>query len=437
MFLVRRAKPEDVPTLLKLAKMVHFINLPADRGIIEAKAAWSRQCFLLAHETQDEAQIGAAAIDSKLAASTKAAAKAKRKADKADAAKPDKNAKVSKASTPLPAAASAHAPHTSHAHHGVLAGGLKSLTGKSPLFMFVLEEVESAGVIGTSQIISRMGGPGQPNISLQMARKEMFSRDLQTGVTHTVFRRYLDETGPTEIGGLILQPSFRGHKQKLGRLISLVRFHYMGLYRHMMSDRVIAELMGPMSSDGLVPFWEHFGRHFINMTYDQADRFCQESKEFMLSLLPSEDVYLTLLAPECRAAVGQVGEDTRPAKRLLEKMGFQHHHRVDPFDGGPHLEATTDQIAMVRATRLVKLAAPAKETASAIASLTDFAIVSSVDEEGEFRATQSACTFDRTGKLVLPKATLAAIKAEAGGMAGFSVLETSPAVGAGAVRAKK
>lgn len=437
MFLVRRAKPEDVPTLLKLAKMVHFINLPADRGIIEAKAAWSRQCFLLAHETQDEAQIGAAAIDSKLAASTKAAAKAKRKADKADAAKSEKGAKVSKASTPLPAAAPTHAPHS--AHHGVLAGGLKSLTGKSPLFMFVLEEVESAGVIGTSQIISRMGGPGQPNISLQMARKEMFSRDLQTGVTHTVFRRYLDETGPTEIGGLILQPSFRGHKQKLGRLISLVRFHYMGLYRHMVSDRVIAELMGPMSSDGLVPFWEHFGRHFINMTYDQADRFCQESKEFMLSLLPSEDVYLTLLAPECRAAVGQVGEDTRPAKRLLEKMGFQHHYRVDPFDGGPHLEATTDHIAMVRDTRLVKLAAPAKETASSLAALADFAIVSSVDEEGEFRATQSPCAFDRAGKLILPKATLALLKAEPGGMGGFSPLETSAAVGAaaGVTRAKK
>ena len=45
MYLMRRAKIEDVSTLLKLAKMVHFINLPADRDIIADKAMWSEECF--------------------------------------------------------------------------------------------------------------------------------------------------------------------------------------------------------------------------------------------------------------------------------------------------------------------------------------------------------------------------------------------------------
>ena len=42
MFLIRPATLEDAPTLLKLAKMVHFINLPADPEIIHTKIVRSR-----------------------------------------------------------------------------------------------------------------------------------------------------------------------------------------------------------------------------------------------------------------------------------------------------------------------------------------------------------------------------------------------------------
>ncbi len=36
MFLIRHATIEDASTLLKLAKMVHFVNLPAEPDIIRA-----------------------------------------------------------------------------------------------------------------------------------------------------------------------------------------------------------------------------------------------------------------------------------------------------------------------------------------------------------------------------------------------------------------
>ena len=42
MFLIRRAKIEDVPSLLKLAKMVHFINLPAEQVDQEIEAELRR-----------------------------------------------------------------------------------------------------------------------------------------------------------------------------------------------------------------------------------------------------------------------------------------------------------------------------------------------------------------------------------------------------------
>ncbi|MCH7962056.1 MAG: hypothetical protein IIC49_06945, partial [Planctomycetes bacterium] len=42
MFLIRRTKVEDVPTLLKLARMVHFISLPADKDIMLVMQSYDR-----------------------------------------------------------------------------------------------------------------------------------------------------------------------------------------------------------------------------------------------------------------------------------------------------------------------------------------------------------------------------------------------------------
>ena len=376
-FLIRRAKPEDSTALLKLARTVHFINLPADKEIIDAKIAWSRQCFMMACESDN--QIAAAPPASK--------GKGKGKGT---------------------SAASAMAPSE---HNGQLSTGLRELTGEPPAFLFVLEDTDNnAGAIGTSQIISRMGGPGKPNLSLQLSRRQMFSQSLQVGAEHTVAQMHRDESGPTEIGGLILQHSYRGHRQRLGRLLSIVRFHFMGLHRQMFSSRVLAELMGMISADGRNPFWEYCTRCFINMSYDEADRFCQFSKEFILSLFPPEPIYLTLIAPQARNVVGKVGAETEPAKRMLEKLGFKHHNRVDPFDGGPHFEASTDEIPVVRDTKRTRLAEPAKDEAG----LAQHGIVSVLDEDGEFRAVQTSYGVDRSGRVVLPKALLTTLATEPG-----------------------
>lgn len=396
MFLIRRAKPEDAATLLKLAKMVHFINLPPDKEIIDAKISWARQCFMLAHETQS------------------GRVRPGKRPGPVGPAAPQHAGGHNRANAP------AH-PGASGSHSGALTGGLKSLTGRSPLFMFVMEELSTQGVIGTSQIIAKMGGPGQPNISLQLSRRELFSQSLQTGVTHTIAKMYLDESGPTEIGGLIMQPSFRGHRQKLGRLIAQVRFHYMGLYRHMFSDRVLAEMMGPISVDGHNPFWENCTRQFINMTYDEADKFCQETKEFILALFPREEIYLTLLPPMARSTVGTVGPDTVPAKRMLEKLGFKYHHRVDPFDGGPHLESPTDEISLVQQTKRTRLGEPVADAHDP--ALGRFGIVSVVDQDGEFRALELHHSLDKDGRMIVAREALETLQGEPGMECGFTPTE--------------
>jgi arginine N-succinyltransferase len=305
MFLIRQGKQSDLEILLKLAKMVHFINLPADQDVIADKLRLSAASFRSVRHGEASLSAGA-----------------------------------------MPAVQS-----------------LGGAGGSAPLFMFIAEDLSTTNIVGTSTLVSRMGGPGEPNVAMKLRKREFFSSDLQSGTSHITAQLVLDESGPTEIGGLIVGPSFRRHPLKVGRQLSLVRFHYLGLHRERFQDRVLAEMMAPLTPDARNTFWEYFGRRFINLTYDEADRFCQKSREFMTSLLPREEIYLTLLPPAARALVGEVGKDTIPARRMLENLGFAYHNMIDPFDAGPHLEAQTDDISLVKETRLVALGEAVKDGA--------------------------------------------------------------------------
>ncbi|MGE3107831.1 MAG: arginine N-succinyltransferase [Phycisphaerales bacterium] len=394
MFRIRRAKIDDVGTLLKLAKMVHFINLPADRDIITNKVMRSREGFLKALALAS-GQPQPADPEPELLTEARRAA-----------SEPSVSASHNGVASDAPASVAGSAPPSRHprAHQD----GLVSLLQSSDLFMFVLEDLTVAdekgnagAVLGTSQIITRMGGPGRPNVSFRLSRKETFSSTLQVGATHIVAKLHLDETGPTEIGGLILQPSYRGHKLRLGRLLSLVRFHVMGLYRPLFSERVLAEMMGPMTPDGRNTMWEYLGRRFINLTYAEADSFCQYSKEFMTSLLPHEEIYLTLLPPEARAVIAQVGPETVPARRMLEKLGFAYRDHIDPFDGGPHLEAATDDISIVKNTRSGSGITPVPQR-----QCDKHGLVSVLGSDGDFRAIETDFCVDRKGRVGLTKPQL-------------------------------
>jgi arginine N-succinyltransferase len=345
MFVIRQATADDLPTLLKLARMVHFINLPADRDIIAAKIARSRLSF------------------------------------------------------------SGQAP-----------------SERDREFMFVLEQVESESVVGTAAILSCISWPGRPHTFLHVRRRERFSKDLQTGTVHITLELGTDESGPSEMGGLILAPGYRGHPDRLGSLLSLIRFHYMGLHRELFSPRIIAELMGSLTPDSRTFLWEYLGRRFINLQYTEADRFCQHSKEFITSLFPPGEIYASLLPAEARNLIGRVGEETRGAMRMLEGQGFRYEDHVDPFDGGPYVSAARDQIPLVNATRSAILGDPQdphRRGAKPVESFVSF------DGEDGFRAVRCLALLDRESVSVSAEAA-GLIGAQPGDTVGFTVLPARP-----------
>lgn len=365
MFLIRQAKAKDVGTLGKLARMVHFVNLPSNDQLILDKINHSTRCF------------------------TKAAG------NQVDVVEP-KRKQAGR-------------------------GGYSALDADTDAFMFTLEDLDSGGVIGTSQIRARQGGPGNPNWSLKLMEKKFFSSALASGTTHTVMQLFGDETGPTEVGGLILAPSHRGHRMRPGRFLSFVRFHFMALNRKFFADRIIAEMMPHVTQDGDNAFWDAFGRKFIPVRYAEADRFCQFDRRFISDLLPKEEIYLSLLPMEIQNLVGVVARETEPAKRMLESIGFEYRRFVDPFDGGPHIEAETDKVTLVRETRrgtLGKAVAPERCDAHAIVSI--------VTEDGEFRAVDSPCLL-QDDVIRLPEHALKALGGTLGIACGMTPMPVRPA----------
>ncbi len=230
---------------------------------------------------------------------------------------------------------------------------IKSFNNPSPklwenYYIFVLEDTESKEILGVSMIHAQHGTENEPHFFLSVGQESKFSNTINTGFVHGTLKLGLDSNGPTEIGGLILNPEFRGHKEKLGKQISFVRFLYMATNQERFKPIIHSELMPPLDKDGNSPLWEAVGRRFMNMNYTEADILSRSNKEFILSLYPSENIYQTLLPMEARESIGKVGKETEPVKRMLESIGFKYMKEVDPFDGGPHYRCALKDVKPVK-----------------------------------------------------------------------------------------
>lgn len=227
----------------------------------------------------------------------------------------------------------------------VPAPGSQRADGK---YMFVAEELETRRLLGTSMIAGQHGTVDSPHFYFEIGSEEKFSATINTGFIHGTLKLKYDTNGPSEIGGLVVDPDYRNNDARLGRQISFVRFLYLGLHKNRFKRKVIAELLPPLNKKGQSPLWEAVGRRFTNMDYWEADELCQKNKEFIFSLFPSGKIYTTFLPADARNAIGKVGKQTEPVLHMLQKIGFAYKNQVDPFDGGPHLWANVDDLLPVK-----------------------------------------------------------------------------------------
>ncbi len=232
-------------------------------------------------------------------------------------------------------------------------------------YVFVLWDDRQRRVIGTSMIIAQLGRRGVPYIYLEVRSEEKYSGSLDRHFVHRVLTTRYSYDGPTEIGGLVMHPDYRRSPERLGSLISYVRFLYIAMRRKDFRDECLAELLPPFEPDGSSLLWESYGRRFTGLSYRDADQLSKSNKEFVSGLFPSE-IYATLLSEEAQRVIGEVGPETRGVEKMLRRIGFVYAERVDPFDGGPHFTCATDRITLVREARELPVIASRADSAAAV-----------------------------------------------------------------------
>lgn len=213
-----------------------------------------------------------------------------------------------------------------HVETGALAGccGVKATIGKTPPFFNfrIITEAQSSAVVN-----------------------RRFDMDVLIGVN--------DFTGCTEVGSLFVRPEHRANG--VGRALAQSRYMLMAAQPDRFHERVISELRGVVSPEGVSPFWEAVGRHFFRMDFTEADKLSATTdNQFILDLMPQHPIYVDLLPEAARAVIGQCHRDGEGARRLLEWEGFTFSNVVDIFDAGPLMSASRDAIRTLRESRLLK-----------------------------------------------------------------------------------
>lgn len=219
-------------------------------------------------------------------------------------------------------------------------------------YLFVLEDSATGEIMGTTGI-EAAAGVSRPLVHFRRNAVIHHPGDRHKRRTEESLTRCQYYTGCTEVCSLYLRPGFR--RANAGKLLSRVRFLFMALHPERFADTVIAEMRGVSDPAGQSPFWDWLKHHVADLDFMSATQLaCCGKSGFIERFIPSTPLYTRQMTAAARGVIGQVHEDTRPARHMLEREGFRHRGFVDLLDGGPTLECPRSEIASVRNTCLAK-----------------------------------------------------------------------------------
>ena len=153
-------------------------------------------------------------------------------------------------------------------------------------------------------------------------------------------------------------------REALGKSLSYVRFLFMRMHRAGSATRCSSELLPPLEADGTSKLWEALGRHFTGLTYQEADRLSKDNKEFIRALFPDDPIHPELLPDDVQASSARSAPRRRARREDAAPDRLRLRRAIDPFDGGPHFIAKTDDITLVQRRRTRSRSHGRRRTAS-------------------------------------------------------------------------
>ncbi|HEX4125721.1 MAG TPA: arginine N-succinyltransferase [Tepidisphaeraceae bacterium] len=271
-------------------------------------------------------------------------------------------------------------------------------------YLFVLEDLKNRKIVGTSGILSKVGG-FEPFYAYRIEIAHHESKALGVKKDIPVLKLVADHNGPSEICSLFLLPELRHGGN--GRLLSLMRFLFMAEFPTMFDQTVLAELRGVIDETGGAPFWESVGRHFFDVDFDKADYQSMVDKRFIADLMPVHPIYIPLLPRSAQEVIGQVHPHSRPALAILETEGFTFANMIDIFDGGPIVTCPLKNIRTVRESKSGKIGRVIAEEMSGGTHLVG-------NSNRLFRVCQSSLAELPDGTVMIPDRTAAMLGVRAG-----------------------
>lgn len=221
-------------------------------------------------------------------------------------------------------------------------------------YLFVLEDISTGDVVGTSAIEAATGVES-PFYSYKLSKRIKSIRTLPTKNQDELLNLVNDHQGHSELCTLYLKPDYR--RERAGAFLSRGRFLFMAQYPERFSPTVIAEMCGVTNKEGHSPFWDAVGYHFFNLSFVEADHLTLSTdKQFIADCMPEYPIYVRLLPLEAQAAIAKPHPSTVPAMNLLLHEGFYYNRYVDIFDAGPVLETSREEIRTLKQSQQYTLA---------------------------------------------------------------------------------
>lgn len=203
-------------------------------------------------------------------------------------------------------------------------------------YLFVMENTKTQKIVGTCSIQTSVAYPW-PFYNYKLSTIGQYSQVLNRHNENQILHLVSDYQGSAELGGLFLDPDYRGEGR--GAFLSRSRCLFISQFPELFPDVLIAEMRGICDVQGNSPFWEAVGKPFFGMDFKEADFLRATTGNLFISeLMPKYAVYVALLPDSAKQVIGRAHEKSMPAMHVLKKEGFQFRNYVDILNAGPTIE---------------------------------------------------------------------------------------------------
>ncbi len=213
------------------------------------------------------------------------------------------------------------------------------------IYCFVLEDLDTGEVVGTASLRAEAGAR---EAYYTYRQETLIHASQQLNVRHEVQTLSLSHevSDATLLCALSLDARYR--ETDADSLLRRARLMFIAQYPERFATELAVAFPGYLETRDerqVSPFWDSVGQHFFDRDFNEINQMAGvRSKSFIAEVMPPFPLYLPLLTPQARAAIGRENPRHEYAMQEMLAEGFSRSRHVDIFDAGPLLLAECERL---------------------------------------------------------------------------------------------